>query len=378
MADYDVGVIALAVPPATASVGTYVPAATVKNFGIHPADVSGLLRIYDLATGTLIATHSLASAAAIPAGDTAAVPSSSSWVITDADIGKTLSVVIYVTTPGDQYAPNNHLSATVTITAAPAPPAPPVTLHAAQHEHDGADAINVDGLAGELAQKQVPTAHASTHQFAGNDVLNVGGLAGVLSDPQPPAEHSNECHTPDFATATALASHIAGSPAHSAATNLEQTANKGAASGYAPLGADSRLPWANATTALLRFLGQHFVYVQDTLAAGAMVEVATIPFVSPPDAAALAALASVNFLFAAPIANPDVEAWIRVTDLAGPHDGNRAGFYLGTPATHRQHLTPIHFTMTSGSELSVSLVLRNASTEPCTYEFLGLLVLGVK
>lgn len=64
------------------------------------------------------------------------------------------------------------------------------SLHAASHENDGTDEINVDGLSGELADPQPPKLHASSHQNGGGDEINVGGLSGELADPQPPKAHA--------------------------------------------------------------------------------------------------------------------------------------------------------------------------------------------
>ena len=50
--------------------------------------------------------------------------------------------------------------------AAPAPGA-----HAATHELGGADALNVGGLSGELADDQPPKAHAASHKDAGADEI---------------------------------------------------------------------------------------------------------------------------------------------------------------------------------------------------------------
>jgi len=324
--DYDVGITGLDQPPATAPVQTYYPAVAVKNYGIHPAAVTGLLRIYDKATGELLETHDLASAADIPAGETRNVASAQHWVPTEADIGRQFLFIADVTTWRDQYEPNNHLPpVTVTVTVAPPPPPPAVTPHAAQHQSAGADAINVDGLHGELDDPQAAKAHKTSHQLGGSDQLNVTGLSGILADGQPIAEHhkeheagggdelnvddlhgelynkqkpkthdnaahdpnysakphGNADHDPDMATKTehdaleqivdshvpaaqgvhgltpnetvasqeyadsAVSNHNLEAIAHEMAANLEKTANKGAANGYAPLDADAKVPPEN-------------------------------------------------------------------------------------------------------------------------------------
>ena len=50
-------------------------------------------------------------------------------------------------------------------------------------------------------------------------------------------------------------SHLTDTTVHAQATNLEKTANKGAASGYAPLGADSKVPDANSQMPSTSFSG---------------------------------------------------------------------------------------------------------------------------
>jgi len=288
--DYDVGITGLAQPPATAPVQTYYPAVAVANNGIHPAAVTGLLRIYDKATGELLETHDLASTADIPAGETRDIASTQHWAPTDADIGRQFLFIAHVTTWRDQYEPNNHLPpTTVTVAAAPPPPPPGVTPHATQHQEGGADTLNVDSLHGELADPQPPKAHKTSHESGGSDLLNVNGLPGILAEGQPIADHhktheagggddlnvddlhgvlynkqkpqthdnaahdpnysakphGNADHDPDMATKTEFDNHTGAATAHAAATNLEQTANKGAANGYCPLDGDAKVPSAN-------------------------------------------------------------------------------------------------------------------------------------
>jgi len=246
MPDYDVGVVGLAVPPVSAPVATYYPAVSVKNYGIHPADVTGTLRIYDKAAGLLLASHALASTAPIEPGATANVPAATSWVPTAADIDKQFLFIADVTTPGDQNDLNNHLGPiTVTVTGAVPPPPPPTIPHATQHMSGATDELNVGGLKGKLDTAQDPTPHASRHQEGGSDQLSVEGLHGVLADPQPVTDHGNEAHSPNFATASALSAHANADEPHPTSTNLEKTANKGAANGYAPLGPGGLVPPAN-------------------------------------------------------------------------------------------------------------------------------------
>lgn len=243
MPDYDVQALALAVPPASAPVASYYPAVSVRNNGIHPAPVTGTLRIHDKAAGTLVATLALLSTSNINPGATAAVPATTAWSPTTSDIGKQFLFSAEVTTPLDQVPANNQLSpVTVLVTAEPPTPPPVTVRHAAQHEHDGADEIDVSGLPGVLASGQYPKPHKYTHGIDGDDMLNVDGLPGELHDNQPALAHGNERHTAAYTTEGALTAHNNSQAAHANSANLEKTANKGAASGYANLDASTRVP----------------------------------------------------------------------------------------------------------------------------------------
>ncbi len=83
-----------------------------------------------------------------------------------------------------------------------------------------------------LSDARTPTAHKTSHQSGGSDEINVGGLLGVLANPQPPIIGST--------STTAIAGN------DSRVLNAEQTTNKNAASGYAGLGTDSRVPAAQS------------------------------------------------------------------------------------------------------------------------------------
>ena len=65
MADYDVGVTGLSVPPASAVVQQYRPAVSVRNNGVHSALATGYIRIYS--AGQLIETFEVFSGS-IPPG----------------------------------------------------------------------------------------------------------------------------------------------------------------------------------------------------------------------------------------------------------------------------------------------------------------------
>jgi len=76
---------------------------------------------------------------------------------------------------------------------------------------------------------------ASAWQISnGTSWSNLGGSGGM-------EQHANEYHTPDMALASDLTTHTGAAVPHS---GHEQTANKGAANGYASLGADGLVPSA--------------------------------------------------------------------------------------------------------------------------------------
>jgi len=88
--------------------------------------------------------------------------------------------------------------------------------------------------------------HSSSHENGGDDELSVEGLSGVLYNLQKPQVHDNEKHDPNYASVTALQAHLDDTTnVHPTATNLEQTAHKGAANGYAGLDVDQLVPRPN-------------------------------------------------------------------------------------------------------------------------------------
>jgi len=240
MPDYDIQAVGLASPPVAAPVASYRPAVLVRNNGIHPANVTGYLRIYRREPpGDLLETHNLALSN-LAAGADGNAQSSGFWTPTQADVGREFLFTAHVDTPSDQDTSNNNLSpVTVIVTSAAPPPPPPIQAHAPQHEDGGADEILVNGLRGKCADPQTPVSHKVSHQAGGADAVNVTGLAGILAQPQPiaahhtthenghgdelnvtdlsgvlynlqkPQVHANEKHDPNFATAADLASHLA-------------------------------------------------------------------------------------------------------------------------------------------------------------------------
>lgn len=260
MADYDVGVIGLTSPPSLAVLQTYRPAVSVRNYGIHDALASGVLRIYS--AGLLAFTSEIYSAV-IPPGETRDALAVGYWTPTEG----TYLVIADVTCPLDQVESNNHLSPTQVIVSGELPPEPPtVPYHAAQHEEGNADELIVDGLHGRLADAQAALAHKASHQVGGSDLISVDGLTGILATPQPIADHheehedgggdelyvgglhgvladnqpaithDNARHDPNYASVTELSNHLNDTTAvHAVATNLEQVSRKGDPDGYPEL-----------------------------------------------------------------------------------------------------------------------------------------------
>jgi hypothetical protein len=224
--DYDVGITGLSSPPASATKSSYRPAVAVRNNGLHDALASGVLRIY--AAGQLIYTSEIYSPTIAP-GLTKDAEAVDYWTPTEEGF---YVIIADVSSPLDQYEPNNHLNpTTIEVTGLPPEPPSPVEPHAPQHEEGGTDEVSIDGLAGKLADPQTPLAHVATHQSGGTDALNVGGLLGELSAPQTPKAHSNSYHSPPNATSAELAAHQTATTAHASATNLANRETSGPLSG---------------------------------------------------------------------------------------------------------------------------------------------------
>lgn len=347
--DYDVAAASLASPPASAPVTSYRPAVAVANLGIHTATVSGTLRIYDRDTGLLLRTMNVAAADIAP-GTTKNALADQLWEPTPAEIGKAFLFIATIVYTEDQYLPNNNLApVTITVTAAPPPPPPPVTAHASQHENGGADPIDVEGLHGKLAENQEPTEHASNHESGGDDEMSVTGLLGELADPQTAKLHAT--------------SHTQGMP--DPLVGYEETAHKGAASGYAPLDADARLPVANLTPSAPRL---HYALpnpVGPVSVPGATItDVLTTTPTAPADGDMLLMLADV-IVFWPPgnTDNLDASARISVTDGAGVHNGPSqeirlagAGLVLNEPWVS---LSPMLVHQLTGSITNIIIQVQN-------------------
>lgn len=221
MPDYDIEVTGLATPPVAAPVASYRPAVSVRNNGIHPANVSGTMRVYRREPpGELLGTFTL-SLANLAAGATGTAQSSTFWTPAVGDIGREFLFTADVTSDDDQVEPNNHLGPTTVLIIPGEEPTPPAVIpHAPQHEDGGSDEINIAGLPGQAADPQVPTDHESTHRAGAPDELNVANLRGVLFDDQRAQDHGNERHTPDMASSAELDAHALGTTAHADASNL--------------------------------------------------------------------------------------------------------------------------------------------------------------
>lgn len=247
MADFDVQPVGLTSPPVVAFLTAYRPAVATRNNGIHPADVTGLLRIYNATTGLLIFTCNLA-VLSVPPGETRDALGDANW--TPEEIGD-YQVIASCTTDHDQVPANNNLSPVIIhVSEEPPPPPPPVEPHAPQHEAGGTDQLNLDGMHGTLADDQPVATHKASHQEAGDDELNVQDLHGTLADEQPVGDHGSAKHdgtVPDLVDGKVPVEQLPdmpvgehGNPEHDA--TVEATAHKGQPDGYADLNGAGLVP----------------------------------------------------------------------------------------------------------------------------------------
>ena len=89
--------------------------------------------------------------------------------------------------------------------------ASPHLLGGADHSADTLANLNAkvsDATLDDASQPRTPTSHATSHQDGGADAIDVSGLSGALADPQTPAVHGNEAHDPNFATDADLTAHV--------------------------------------------------------------------------------------------------------------------------------------------------------------------------
>ena len=229
MADYDVGVVGLTTPAASAPLAQCRPVVSVRNNGIHDAVASGYVRIYS--AGLLIFESEVYSDTIGP-GETRPASAVHYWTPPAEGI---YTVQGYVTTPLDQVEPNNNLYPTaVTISGVEPPPPTPVPLHASQHESGGTDELSLEDLPGRAADQQRPINHASNHELSGIDPVNVTGMSGILAEAQTP-----KAHAASHKTGGADAVSVLELPD---VTDLELLAHKGEDNGYAALDSDGLVP----------------------------------------------------------------------------------------------------------------------------------------
>ena len=236
MADYDVGVIELTTPAATAPLAQTRPVVSVRNNGVHDAVASGYLRIY---SAGLLVFQTECFSDTIGPGETRPCSAVDYWT---PEAEGTYIVQGYFDTPLDQVEPNNNLYPTTIIISGLIPPPPtPVPAHASQHESGGADEMSLEDLPGRTADQQHPTTHASDHELGGTDPVNVTDMPGILAESQKPKAHatSHKVGGSDLLDVLALPN----------ATDLELVARKGANNGYAPLDTDATVPTANLAIA---------------------------------------------------------------------------------------------------------------------------------
>jgi hypothetical protein len=229
MADYDVSVIGLTVPAATAPLAQCRPVVSVRNNGLHDAVASGYIRIYS--AGLLIFESELYSDTIGP-GLTRPASAVDYWT---PPAEGTYTVQGYVSCPLDQVEPNNNLFPTTIVVSGTEPEPPtPVQAHASQHESGGADELSIEGLPGRAADDQTPITHATNHMNAGIDRLDVTGLPGILGEAQNPKLHAaaHKIGGADLVDVLGLPN----------ATALELVARKGVVNGYAELDSGGLLP----------------------------------------------------------------------------------------------------------------------------------------
>ena len=343
MPDYDVSAEGLASPPALAPVTTYYPAALVKNNGVHPANVTGYIRIYSKATGLLVAQHQV-SRNNIQPGTTESVPSATPWVLTPEDIGKQFILNGVVSAPLDSVPGNNNFGPVIVTVTGATPPPPPIETHASQHENGGADELDLTGLAGKLAEHQDPTEHASAHEDGGSDQLSVDGLNGELADPQTPKTHAGSHGVggsdPVIGIPPTAHAETHEEGAADELSDAQYTSEKDQANGYAGLDANAEVPAAHLDGHdELHYPGQRGAiggallnYANDQDTTGTTCPTATPTVVAQVNASDLASSVSrlsargqVSLEPEAESHNIDIEAWIRVTSTTAPaQDGTRA------------------------------------------------------
>ena len=227
--DYDVSVVGLTTPAATAPLAQTRPVVSVRNNGIHDAVASGYVRIYS--AGLLIYESEVYSDTIGP-GETRPASAVDLWTPPAEGV---YMVQGYVSTPLDQVEPNNNLPPTaITVSGDEPSPPTPVAPHASQHEEGGHDEISLQDLSGRSADRQRPIDHASNHEDGGIDPVNVADMPGVLADPQTPKAHAATHKTGGADSVSVLELPDV--------TDLELLARKGEDNGYAALDNDGVVP----------------------------------------------------------------------------------------------------------------------------------------
>lgn len=235
MADFDVSVVELTTPAATAPLAQTRPVVSVRNNGLHDAVASGYVRIYS--AGLLIYESEVYSDTIGP-GETRPASAVDLWTPPAEGI---YMVQGYVSTPLDQVEPNNNLWPTaVTISGIEPPPPTPVPLHASQHEEGGGDEMSLEDLPGRAADRQRPTTHASDHELSGVDPVNVNGMPGVLGEAQTPKAHATSHKTGGGDALSVLTLPDV--------TDLELLAHKEMVNGYAGLDANGQVGYGRVAT----------------------------------------------------------------------------------------------------------------------------------
>lgn len=178
MPDFDVQIIELLEPSNPTPLGILRPAVLVRNAGTADAVVTGTMSAYELVNGTRLWSSALQSKL-VPAGEDRSMYAVQPW--TPPNTGA-YQFTADISAQVDQVEANNHMTpATVTITAAAAPPTaehgneahepdmltePALTAHAAlQADVHGYDAHGDLGIGGVPDDRAALDVHATTKAF---------------------------------------------------------------------------------------------------------------------------------------------------------------------------------------------------------------------
>jgi len=163
----------------------------IANVADETGLIKGLFRVYNDSTGMLIFS-SLIAPVSVAAGATVDVSA-----LTNFDPPAPADDTYFVLFDG--IAGNDLVPDGIDINLGsfyfdikPAPLGPIPAGHAVTHEDTGIDEVDVNGLAGLLADPQTPILHHLDHETGGSDEVNVTDLAGLLADAQTPILHHLE------------------------------------------------------------------------------------------------------------------------------------------------------------------------------------------